>query len=279
MNTWNPSSASCDVAEDKAEGLHQDIGVFGSSGGSLKLSYRSLIFGSNGRRQNRPISERTRAAESLFLAPTDDPDAPPTVMYANSTAFNARSSRSSNNNSADENEGMTVLELMSHSRLWKELRGETLPDSSESGNKPARDPFYSFDTLPVEMRQSMKDIILHALGNKTLTGDQVLLEAQCRNWDNAPEGWKAARAYCSINVVVTALCELVKEGVVDCIQKIGPEWEIKHWNPLYRRAKPRSSTSGGATVDASPAVGAHAVMESESKPTRSLKISKPWKRT
>ena len=119
MNTWNPASASCDAPEDKADGL-QDIG-FHTGSGSGKLSYRNLIFGNTGRKPNRPISERARAAESLFIAPNDDEDAPPVVMYANSSAFVMR--RKGNPAFLQDDRGaMSVLELMSRSSLWAELR-------------------------------------------------------------------------------------------------------------------------------------------------------------
>ena len=106
MNTWNVSSASCDAPEDKAEGL-QDI--------DDKVSYRNLIFGNNGRKAHRPVSERARAAESLFA---DEEGA--AVLYAQSSAFVSR--KQGNVIVVPEEEGMTVLEVMEHSQLWKQLR-------------------------------------------------------------------------------------------------------------------------------------------------------------
>jgi len=274
MNTWNPAAARCEVEEDKADGL-QDIGFGNAGAGANKLSYRNLIFGQTGRNQKRPISERTRAAESIFSAPSDDSDAPPTVMYANSTAFVSRFSKS--NQTLDENSGMNVFELMSHSRLWQELRGNAQGLNGNIPGKPLRAPFYSFDTLPVNLRQSMKDLILHALGTQTLTGDEVLLEAQCRNWDNVPKGWAASRAYCSINVVVTALCDLVKEGVVECVQSnMGENWDISQWNPRYRRAKPLEDVTMGTALPTSSSPTS--ILASGDGTTRCMKISKPWKR-
>ena len=274
MNTWNPAAARCEVEEDKADGL-QDIGFGNAGAGANKLSYRNLIFGQTGRNQKRPISERTRAAESIFSAPSDDSDAPPSVMYANSTAFVSRSSKS--NQTLDENDGMNVFELMSHSRLWQELRGNAQILNGNIPGKPLRAPFYSFDTLPVNLRQSMKDLILHALGTQTLTGDEVLLEAQCRNWDNVPKGWAASRAYCSINVVVTALCDLVKEGVVECVQSnMGDNWDISQWNPRYRRAKPLEDVTMDTALPTSSSPTS--ILVSGDETTRCMKISKPWKR-
>jgi hypothetical protein len=265
MNTWNPPSASCDAPEDRADGL-QDTGVFGVSGSNAgKLSYRNLIFGNNGRKQNRPVSERTRASESLFGTPSDD-DAPPTVMYANSSAFVSRSKSAF----VEETEEMSVLELMAHSNLWAELRGVAQPSAVTSGGitvKPQRVPFYSFDSLPSSKKEALKDLLLHSLDSKTLTGDEVLLEVQARQWENVQEVWVEVRSYCSLDVVITALCELVKEDRVDCVQSLGPNWTVKDWNPRYRRAK-------GVDADK----GVQPKTENAHQSSRCMKIAKPWKR-
>jgi hypothetical protein len=264
MNTWNPPSSSCDAPEDRADGL-QDTGVFGVSGSNAgKLSYRNLIFGSNGRKQNRPVSERTRASESLFGTPSDD-EAPPTVMYANSSAFVSRSKSAF----VEETEEMSVLELMAHSNLWAELRGVAQPSAVTSGVavKPQRTPFYSFDSLPSPKKEALKELLLHSLDSKTLTGDEVLLEVQGRQWENVQESWVEVRSFCSLNVVITALCELVKEDRVDCVQSLGPNWTVKDWNPRYRRAK---------GVDADKGVQPKTANAHQS--SRCMKIAKPWKR-
>jgi hypothetical protein len=265
MNTWNPPSSSCDAPEDRAEGL-QDTGVFGVSGSNAgKLSYRNLIFGSNGRKANRPVSERTRASESLFGTPDDD-DAPPTVMYANSSAFVSRSKSAF----MEETEEMSVLDLMSHSNLWAELRGIAQPSAVTSGGiavKPQRTPFYSFDSLPSPKKEALKDLLLYSLDSKTLTGHEVLLEVQSRQWENVQESWVEVRAFCSIDVVITALCELVKECRVDCVQSLGPNWTVKDWNPRYCRAK-----GLGADKDVLPKTA------NANQSSRCMKIAKPWKR-
>jgi len=264
MNTWNPSSASCDAAEDKADGL-LDTGVFGVSGSSVgKNSYRNLIFGNNGRKANRPISERTRAAESLFASQSDE-DAPPSVNYADSSAFVSRSSKFSN---TDENDEMSVFELMSHSNLWAELRGVAQPPLVTSGASTVKKPlFYSFDSIPSHKKEALKEMLLDSLASKTLTGYETLLEVQCREWENAPVAWAEIRAYCSYDVVVTALCELVKEGKVVCVQSLGPNWTVKDWNPRYKCAKASNFDSG----EQSKPLNAH-------ESSRCMKIAKPWKR-
>lgn len=214
MNTWNPDSASCTAPEDKAEGLTD---IFNS--GADKLSYRNLIFG-NGRKFNRPISERTRAAESIFASVSDDTDTPPAVAYANSSAFISRSKL----NHMDENDGFSVLDLMSRSSLWEDLR---LGVNGGKGLCP-------FDNLSPEIKESMKDLILQSLGEMTMSGEEIANEIKHRDWGNVPLGWAAARPHCSLNSLVMSTCELVKEGVLECI-KLYPEGSEKPYILGYRR--------------------------------------------
>jgi hypothetical protein len=90
---------------------------------------------------------------------------------------------------------------------------------------------------------------------------------QSRQWENVQEAWVEVRAFCSIDVVITALCELVKECRVDCVQSLGPNWTVKDWNPRYRRAK---------GVDADKDVQPKTANANQS--SRCMKIAKPWKR-
>eukprot|EP00985_Skeletonema_marinoi_P006889 scaffold3011_cov130-Skeletonema_marinoi.AAC.14 len=90
MNTWDINLATCTAIEDKHEENSKEYNVQSQiptfAGSSSKTSYRNLIFG-NGR-QKRNISERMRAQESLFARDEEvDMSAPPTAMYAKSSAF------------------------------------------------------------------------------------------------------------------------------------------------------------------------------------------------
>jgi len=263
MNTWNPGAASCSAAEDKAEGQH-DIRVDSSADvGSNKLSYRNLIFGS-GRKVNRPLSERARAAESIFVSPTDDPDLGyPTVAYANSSVYAPRGSRT--NIIEDESDRVSVFDLMNHSNLWAELRAASRPcdaieDTAGFGDEFA--PKYIIETLPSHIKSDMKKLILKALGNKTLLGEEVLLECQCRQFPGAPSSWAEARAYCTKNTVVILLCELVREGKVQLVQSFGENWTIKDWNPRYRLAVKPSNDKPSPPAP---------------RQSKCMKIAKPWK--
>jgi hypothetical protein len=172
------------------------------------------------------VSERARAAESLFATQNEDEDAPPTVMYANSSNFVARGR---NNVVAEETPSMGIFELMAHSGLWAELRrAATQPycslsaSADQSGNGLSRvhtvNPLhFTYGTLPRNVQRPFRDLLLHSLGDKCLNGDQVVSAVLSPGKCEEPEGWSTARSYCSINVVVTALYELVKEGAVECI--------------------------------------------------------------
>lgn len=257
-NTWNPLSASCDAPEDRADG-QQDIGPSSPSPSSGKLSYRNLIFGS-GRKVNRPVSERTRAAESIFATPSDDSEsAHPTVMYAASSAFAPRGSRA--NIIEDDNHHLSVFDLMQHSNLFTELRGACQPvNSSNSDSIGFGRPFapkYSFDAVPRNMRQDLKLLILESLGDTSLLGEEVAQECQSRRCEN-----EEARSYCTKDIVITLLCELVREGKVQLVQAFGRDWTVKDWNPRYR-----------LSINTPFENAAHQMPKS-----RCMKISKPWRK-
>jgi CW-type Zinc Finger len=266
LNSWNSASASCDAPEDKAEGL-QDIGVFGSSGASAgKLTYRHLIFGSTGRKANRPISERVRAAESLFATQFDEDDAPSKVLYADSSVY---ISRGRSNNASDDNVGMSMLELMNHSHLWRELRGANQVNGNGMLNSQVNLNAYTFDTLPLDVQRAMKDYMLHVLDVGTFSGDDIVNLAKQPAVESLPEALRKAHMYCTENVVITTLCHLVKEGKVDCIQKITNSWPIREWNPLYRRAMKRVPPPFVAPTSKP--------RKTTPRVSRFMKISKPWK--
>ena len=241
MNTWS-NTLTCEDPEDKADGL-QDVGIFGGTGSAAgKLSYRNLIFGSTGRKANRPISERSRAAESIFgTLADDDEDAPPAVMYANCSAFVSRSRHANSEDCVP-----SVLDIMSNSYLWSQMRSGSIQGLPSSA--------YTFDTLPADVQEPLKELLLDILGHETMPGDQVMLEAKNVNRENLSEACVKARSFCTINVVVTALCHLVREGKVECIQELGKSWT--DFSPRYRRAR----------------------VASQRKASRCMKISKPWKR-
>ena len=78
----------------------------------------------------------------------DEDEAPAKVLYAYSSAF---VSRGRPHISVEKNESISMLELMSHSQLWQELRGAAQPHTPQTHNSilsnEVRMDSYTFDTL------------------------------------------------------------------------------------------------------------------------------------
>jgi CW-type Zinc Finger len=299
LNTWSPECASCVVPEDKADGM-QDIGCIGATGGMGigKLTYRNLIFGSTGRKLNKQVTEKARAAESLFSIHYDEDNAPSRVLYADSSAFVARNRP--NLFLSDESEKrMSVLELMSHSSLWSELRNAAISRSSTEScaflgqyERATRLTSYTYETLPIEMKQQMKEIVLLHLGDDTksmLSGEELF--ARGKNTTLVPSlsgEYDNARRYWTINVVVTTAVQLVKEGRVECVQQPVAQNSyssitapyIDHYVPYYRKAvshgSKRSTVSNESTDEQN--VSSGLIDDSIRSRSRFMKIAKPWKR-
>ena len=262
LNTWNADSASCESPEDKADALHQDVGSGnGVPGNPGKFSYRGLIFGT-GRKQNRPMSERTRAAESLFARPVDDTDNPyPVVMYAKSSAFLPRTSNFTKSNAVEE-KCTSVFDMMDNSGLWAELRGISKPIpilSSSFGHSPMK--HLTFESLPEDMKKTMREIVLTTLGSSSLTGDAVLYETQHLDWDNLPPAWLKLKDLCTPDIVVNTLLELVRGGVLEMACSRDFDRPMGEWVPKYRQVRSRRKTE----------------VDEAMKASRCMKISKPWK--
>lgn len=123
MNTWNPSNASCDAAEDKADAHHQEVCAAElRKNHAGKNSYRHLIFGTGVRKPHLPKSERARAAESLFRqAVVSDEQPYPTTQYTKSSAFLPRQSNADKRNAVVENT-LSIFDILRQSNLWEDLR-------------------------------------------------------------------------------------------------------------------------------------------------------------
>lgn len=288
MNTWDPDSASCGVEEDKMDSSHREFQIMGeggtfttSFGSSGKLSYRNLIFGTKGK-QNRPLSERQRAADSLFSYQPLDPlgmaAGPPTCLYSTSSAFFHRGA-SQQKAAAEEASRVSFIDVLSQSRLWDELyRGaramQSLPIDPANTDAPVSTHVGSM-TAEVYVR-SMKALIYHAIGTRTLPAHEVLLEAQCRQWDDAQ--WAELRASCTIDVVMHALNLLAKDGLVQTTTDAATgvlQYKRTNVDGLPKTADNSISGQGKADI-----TGDDKKMEADAKKleSRCMKISKPWKR-
>ena len=288
MNTWDPDSASCGVEEDKMDSSHREFQIMGeggtfttSFGSSGKLSYRNLIFGTKGK-QNRPLSERQRAADSLFSYQPLDPlgmaAGPPTCLYSTSSAFFHRGA-SQQKAAAEEANRVSFIDVLSQSRLWDELyRGaramQSLPIDPVNTDAPVSTHVGSM-TGEMYVR-SMKALVYHAIGTRTLPAHEVLLEAQCRQWDDAQ--WAELRASCTIDVVTHALNLLVKDGLVQTTTDATTgALQYKRTN-IDGLPKTVGDNGGGITKADSASEDKKAEADAKKSESRCMKISKPWKR-
>jgi len=259
MNDWDPRSASCAVAEDHKvdKTINPDKDIIGKDGLSSgvqknKLSYKNLI-----RLPNRTISERTRATDSLFSSCATDPDKPPTVLYANSSAFQHRGGIY--RPSEEEKPEITLFSYMNKSELWKDLY-HYASQSTLSGS----DVKYDVNVGKTKTRAgndhipSMKAMVYYALGAQTLHLHDVLLECQCREWEDLQ--WADLRASCTIESVQLALNGLVKDGSVEASPTRFDYNEVKSDIISYR--KKQTTPQNGGPIK---------------KRSRCMKISKPWK--
>jgi CW-type Zinc Finger len=280
MNTWDPNTSTCGAAEDKAEPVVQIMPITAPTI-SNKLSYRSLIFGT-GKKFVRPVTERMRATESLFsshsYADADIAGTHPTVMYANSSMFVNRSN-AARAAEEKEREKPTFLDFMANSNLWAELRrlnrNRLLLDESYNQSiqqvvtlKPQKLNLIYEGLLDSE-RQHLKDIVYHALGTATMESNEILLEIQCQQWDGVSEHWKKLLEGFTIDLVVTIILELIKEGKVETINDATASGTLQIIVPKFRRVvihdEVQSANTGVLNFTA------------PLRHSRFMKISKPWK--
>jgi hypothetical protein len=263
MNTWDPYAATCEAQEDKADPGHAP--VTGFAGGN-KLSYRNLIFGT-GKKHNRPISERMRAAESLFSShPFDQShEHHPVVLYANSSVFVSRGNPSKTQDDK-ETDRPSLFDFMNRTRLWTELRGIAQQLAAKNAYSPygIQNPSdITVGSLSSELEKEMKELVFHALGSGELASHEVLLEIQSTPWRNIPAIWSELRILCTAEFVVKILLELVMEGRVEAVESTDSQVSVLGAMPKFRRLVKRE-------VDALPEL-------QEKRVSNCMKISKPWK--
>ncbi|GAX25825.1 hypothetical protein FisN_17Lh217 [Fistulifera solaris] len=266
MNTWS-TSLTCDDPEDKADGL-LDVGFLGTSGSSGKLSYRNLIFGNTGRKANRPISERTRAAESLFGTIEEGEDVAPVVKYSNCCAFISRSKAVAG---SKENTGPSLFDVIQNCSFVSELRSIQEANSltgrfNETDTSDSLIFGQTYDTLPLEVKSHVKKLVLEALSSLASSGEEITEKVNSRSCEPLSDADARALSYCTINVVVTTLCALAKEGVLEVVHPGGAMWTTSDWNPRYRIVRPPCAPKRE-----------NCKSEFQRKETRFMKISKPWK--
>ena len=269
MNTWNPSAASCDVAEDKADAHHQEVGTTEwqlRQNHAGKYSYRQMIFGTGARKHNRPISERSRAAESLFIQPVNnDEQSYPVTQYTKSSAFLPRLTNFDKRNAIEENT-IGIFDVLRHSNLWEDLRTmdmtppKVLSSSTSSLNIPGQ-KLKTYDCLSDEIKHAMQDVVLQTLEFGCLTGVEITGKAQWFPFETSIKGVAGIRGYCNEDIIIHTLLDLVRDGLVEMATVQNPFCPVSQWVPSYRRVGTRRAIEAVEAIKAS----------------RCMKIAKPWK--
>ncbi len=268
MNTWNPCAASCDAAEDKADAHHQEVGATEwqlRQTHAGKYSYRQMIFGTGARKHNRPMSERARAAESLFKQEITAEQPYPTTQYTKSSAFLPRLSNFDKRNAVEEN-SLGIFDVLRHSNLWEDLRtmdmkpAKVLSTSTSSLNIPGQ-KLKTYDSLPDEIKHAMQDVVLQTLEFGCLTGDEITGKAQWFPYETSIKGVAGIRGYCNEDIIIHTLLDLVRDGLVEMATVGNPYNPVSQWVPRYRRVGTRRAFEAVEAIKAS----------------RCMKISKPWK--
>ena len=265
MNTWDSYAATCEAQEDQADPGHAP--VTGFSGGS-KLSYRNLIFGT-GKKHNRPISERMRAAESLFSShPFDHShEHHPVVLYASSSVFMGRGQPSKSQDEMDS-ERTSFFDVMNQTSLWAELRGIAHQLAAKNAYSPydVHNPNkMAIDTLPMELREEMKELVFHALGSGELASHEVLLETQSSPWESVPPIWSELRALCTSQSIIETLLDLIEDGRVESVKRTDDEGSILGAMPKFRQVVKQQPLFFGE------------MCAPHTEISKYMKISKPWK--
>jgi hypothetical protein len=213
MNHWDPRSASCAVQEDhKNEDKLLPILPGGRQqvGSNSKLSYLNLI-----KKPTRPISERVRAAESLFSSHAGEIDGensgPPSVMYLNSSAFQQKFRGA--DQETDDGESR-LFNYMNQTKLWSTLYQISAPDNQVSSLKKHE---ASISTKVQKHHESdeyaLKTMVYFVLGTGTFSADEVLLACQVQNWND--DRFTALKASFTIESVVNLLNLLERNCLVE----------------------------------------------------------------
>merc|ERR1712176_602723 len=223
-----------------------------------------MIFGTGARKHNRPLSERARAAESLFVqAVADEDQAYPMTQYTKSSAFVPKVSNFSKNLTVEENT-IGIFDILKHSTLWEDLKtmdmqpAKVLSSSTGDMNIPG-EKIKTYECLSDEIKHAMQDVVLQTLEFGCLTGDEIIGKAQWFRFDTSTKA--GIRGYCNEDIIIHTLLDLVRDGLVEIATVRDPFLSVEQWVPRYRRVGTRRAIEAMEAIKAS----------------RCMEISKPWK--
>jgi hypothetical protein len=166
-----------------------------------------------------------------------------------------------------EEKRTSIFDVLRDSELWTELQGvgQAMEVFSDGSIGSPQQKFLSYETLPEAMKETMREVVLQALGLYVLTGDDVVQEAQRVPWESLPNGLSFIRAYVNADVIINTLLALVKDGFVEmtCFKDMSKP--MSEWIPRYRRVVRQKPKRNIETEEAL-------------KASKCMKIAKPWKK-
>merc|ERR1712159_373534 len=121
--------------------------------------------------------------------------------------------------------------------------------------------FLTFENLPDNIKEAMREIVLYTLGSSTLSGDDIIGEAQRFPWESLSKELVEIHAYLNADVIINTILSLVRDGLVEMTCLRDPSLPISQWIPKYRKVRSRRDLEAFEAV----------------KSTRFMKIAKPCK--
>lgn len=285
MNTWDPRSASCAVQEDykkeeekPKENILSGTGGGGASSGGSRLSYRNLI-----RQPTRTISERMRAADSIFsnhaAVPYEEQSGFPVCLYATSSLFQQRMRFGAENNEPEPT--TSLIDVMNQTQLWKNLYGADISNNNVSS---------PWNISGKNLLADIKVMVYQVMPfGKSLAANEIMFECQCRDLGVK---FREVSALVTFDLVSNAIDELVNEGKLEKVTGIPekvlsvgePDIAISDSVALFRKigSEPMEESevpkASATEISPSNSIVEEKVGINTFNSTRLMKFSKPWKK-
>jgi hypothetical protein len=136
-----------------------------------------------------------------------------------------------------------------------------MPVLSSNGLERSYPKFLTFENLPDNIKQAIREGVLRTLGSSALSGEDVIREAQCFPWETLSIDLVEIHAYLNADVIINTILALVRDGAVEMTCLRDPTMAMSQWIPKYRKVRSRRDVEADEAMQTS----------------RCMKISKPWK--
>ncbi|GMI11916.1 hypothetical protein TrLO_g13311 [Triparma laevis f. longispina] len=218
MNTWDKSTATCAAKENEADNnVKGEYTILsGASAAAGKLSYRNLMFGTQGMNGGRPFSEKARAMDSVFTRVNGVGEAE--AGYKGSSMFQSGGQKGAGAGNKIEAKPV-FLKMFSKTRICKDLYNGVQVEPPPAAplpksEKEEKDP--EDDSNPT-ISPTFKSLVFQSLSNKALAPYHCLLELQLRSYTHdGPTDSIRTRA--TVSSVEDALESLLREGLVEKVE-------------------------------------------------------------